>query len=467
MCGFTYRVADGLFPATGLSVSVAGERGVKFHIGELTASKLADFVELHAAALQGSDIHLGAWYNKKDETTGEGDDNVYLDIAKVVPEASEALDIAVAEDQIAYFNLETGEEVVVDYPTGYQHGPNWQGEGGAGAVEGGLPDSGGAGVARQGAERQGDVAGGTRGGPGDAGRGEPKPPGRPVTLFQAPLPEVDPDQLLVAPTEAVDGRWRNSSRVPTNVKRAPSTAVLHTFLEALEASPGVHAKAATEFRNSRLVRPSALRNLNDKAAIRAAINTMKGNLKFLWEQMDPAVRARARAWYLGGHRLAGEFADEFGTTLAQMAGVIAVNSPQKDWNQNISLARRVLETMTRLDTKDSELIDRWVEPDKQGELAEASEKTAECKPDHDVTYARGARDAARGSGPARLGQAHARADPHDQRRRRRDHRQRGHDRVQDLGQDSLPGATGQAPRHVHRARGGERRRIAAQGLPAD
>ena len=29
----------------------------------------------------------------------------------------------------------------------------------------------------------------------------------------------------------------------------------------------------------------------------------------------------------------------------------------------------------------AELIDRWVEPDKQGELAEASEKTAECRPD--------------------------------------------------------------------------------------
>ena len=122
---------------------------------------------------------------------------------------------------------------------------------------------------------------------------------------------------------------------------------------------------------SRLVRPSAARGgdrstvgkgkrsaeheREDKAAIRAAINTMKGNLRFLWEQMDPAVRARARAWYLGGHRLAGEFADEFGTTLAQMAGVIAAQSPQKDWNQNISLARRVLETMTRLDAKDSAL----------------------------------------------------------------------------------------------------------------
>ena len=335
------------------------------------SKRLVDFVELHAVALQGSDIHLGAWYNKKDETTGEGDDNVYLDIAKVVAEPREALDIAVAEDQIAYFNLETGEEVVVDYPTGYQHGPNWQGEGGAFAVEGGLPDSGVAGDARQGADRQGDVAGGTRGGSGDAGQGESQPPGRPVTLFQAPLPEIDPDQLLVAPTDVVDGRWRNSSRVPSSKKRGPSTAVLHTFLEALEAAPNSHAKAAIEFRTSRLVRPSAARGgdrstvgkgkrsaeheREDKAAIRAAINTMKGNLRFLWEQMDPAVRARARAWYLGGHRLAGEFADEFGTTLAQMAGVIAAQSPQKDWNQNISLARRVLETMTRLDAKDSAL----------------------------------------------------------------------------------------------------------------
>ena len=34
----------------------------------------------------------------------------------------------------------------------------------------------------------------------------------------------------------------------------------------------------------------------------------------------------------------------------------------------------------------AELIDRWVEPDKQGELAEASEKTSACKPDDDVTW---------------------------------------------------------------------------------
>ena len=34
----------------------------------------------------------------------------------------------------------------------------------------------------------------------------------------------------------------------------------------------------------------------------------------------------------------------------------------------------------------AELLDRWVEPDKQGELAEASAKTAACKPDDDVTW---------------------------------------------------------------------------------
>lgn len=73
------------------------------------------------------------------------------------------------------------------------------------------------------------------------------------------------------------------------------------------------------------------------------IQQVAGNLLFLHDAMDPALRDRAKQWYDGGQRLAQRFAQQYGVTPEQGAAAIATLSPQKDWYQNVSLAERVLD----------------------------------------------------------------------------------------------------------------------------
>lgn len=75
-----------------------------------------------------------------------------------------------------------------------------------------------------------------------------------------------------------------------------------------------------------------------------AIKTfVKDNLRALWEGVAEPVRSRTREWYIGANSLADRFGARYGYDLRASAAVIAALSPQKDWNQNVSLAERVFE----------------------------------------------------------------------------------------------------------------------------
>ena len=86
---------------------------------------------------------------------------------------------------------------------------------------------------------------------------------------------------------------------------------------------------------------------NPHAAAQKMIGRMKDNLlwlhkKFLEEHGEDVVN-RAKLWYDGANRIARHFAKEFGTNVDQAAGVLAVFSPQKDWFQNVDMARRAMD----------------------------------------------------------------------------------------------------------------------------
>ena len=51
-------------------------------------------------------------------------------------------------------------------------------------------------------------------------------------------------------------------------------------------------------------------------------------------------------WYDGANRIAHGLAKKYGVTPKQVAGVMAVLSPQKDWFLNLAQAEQVLETWT-------------------------------------------------------------------------------------------------------------------------
>jgi hypothetical protein len=75
---------------------------------------------------------------------------------------------------------------------------------------------------------------------------------------------------------------------------------------------------------------------------------LKDNLLALYNAFPPDLRARATQWYDGANKIANDFADIYGTTPHQAAGVIAVLSPQKDWFKNVAQAEQIMDIWANL-----------------------------------------------------------------------------------------------------------------------
>lgn len=67
------------------------------------------------------------------------------------------------------------------------------------------------------------------------------------------------------------------------------------------------------------------------------------NLLWLHDLVPADIRARAKLWYDGAHRIAGDWGKRYGITTRQASAVLAVYSPQMDWFKNVSLGDRTLE----------------------------------------------------------------------------------------------------------------------------
>jgi predicted GNAT family acetyltransferase len=83
-------------------------------------------------------------------------------------------------------------------------------------------------------------------------------------------------------------------------------------------------------------------NVKDpKKVLDKFVDHAKENLKDLYNQVPPERQQANMKWYDSAHDMVSKMADKFGKTTRQLAGVVAAMSPQKDWDQNVSLAERV------------------------------------------------------------------------------------------------------------------------------
>ena len=73
------------------------------------------------------------------------------------------------------------------------------------------------------------------------------------------------------------------------------------------------------------------------------IQHMTNNLLWLHDQIPAEIRERSKLWYDGARVITERWAAKYGKTDAQIAAVLAVYSPQKDWFMNVSLAERTLD----------------------------------------------------------------------------------------------------------------------------
>ena len=82
------------------------------------------------------------------------------------------------------------------------------------------------------------------------------------------------------------------------------------------------------------------------------IDHIKKNLLFLYNSVTPEYRERAKQWYVGANKLSQQAADQYGLTLAQVAGVMAALSPQKDWYMNYDLGIKTIDALSKIQPSD-------------------------------------------------------------------------------------------------------------------
>ena len=73
------------------------------------------------------------------------------------------------------------------------------------------------------------------------------------------------------------------------------------------------------------------------------IQHVTSNLLWLHDQIPAEIRQRSKLWYDGARQITDRWAVKYDKSDAQIAAVLAVYSPQKDWFMNVSLAERTLD----------------------------------------------------------------------------------------------------------------------------
>lgn len=85
------------------------------------------------------------------------------------------------------------------------------------------------------------------------------------------------------------------------------------------------------------------------SVLRGFLDHAVSNLLWLHDQFPKAWRDQAKQWYDGANKLSKQWSKDYGVSPEQVAGVIASQSPQKDWHMNVSLAQRILDITQRGD----------------------------------------------------------------------------------------------------------------------
>jgi len=201
--------------------------------------------------------------------------------------------------------------------------------------------------AKRATEKPDDVIGGVE----ESGAvGRPIDAGREEGISGRPRPKVG---IEVAPEdigETISTRFPKAVRSTEN----PLSHNLRVDVSEIAKTPGLAEKFTSLIKDYPGFKLSKKMMKNPEASMTAFVHHLKDNLKHLYEQTAPAEREANRQWYDGANKFTKEIADEFDLDHRQMAGVTASLSPQKDWDMNVSLAKRVADIYTKQqDTKTS------------------------------------------------------------------------------------------------------------------
>ncbi len=221
--GFTYTVIPGVQPTTGLMLSIFPERSQSVPLEALTPAVLARYVKANADLLLKPGNHFGAW---------NSNGTIILDVSRIVGSPAEAQQLGQKSEQVAYYDLATGQTVDIVYPKEWVHGETWQGAGGPGSVgtSGQAPAADAAGgdavdrgdlAALSDADGEGTDGGGTSGSGSDSlGTDFTIGPDDDVVLYQETARDIAPERAEAAEAE---GQGRAGVPPPAKAPRRPSS----------------------------------------------------------------------------------------------------------------------------------------------------------------------------------------------------------------------------------------------------
>ena len=170
-----------------------------------------------------------------------------------------------------------------------------------------------------------------------------------------------------------------STRVPYGPNAEKGNQVMLTGLDEVLRDPELTGRMAEAVRRDPLITAEQAGRA-PASVLNSYVDSGKENLQFIMEQMKPYAE-RSSLWYDGANTMAGTLAKTNAMAPEQGAGVIAVLSPQKPWDQNVEVARRLVTHVRQLERADApfakEIYEQYVRTSlltQQRSLAEAVKK---------------------------------------------------------------------------------------------
>jgi hypothetical protein len=287
--GASFDVTSGKAPTKGFATSLYPDRTQLVEKGELTPEAIKGFAQKNADLLAQPDHVIGTWNDKESGKT-------YLDVSYIAPNENIAKHAAEMFNQKAYWDIKGQQEVKTS---------------GNGEPMENMPPA---------AERVPQAK-------ASFNKTQELPQGEVRGPVAAALPE---------------GTDNSKGRVRT-VQESQ-----HLDLEALKAAPDTEnyrKKVVEQFRTQPGFRD--IDGSDTNKAIDEINNRVQQNLQFLYDRATPEDRALWKQWYDFAHDMSHRWGKEYGVHGDIVSAINARLSPQMEWNNNVTLTRRALDTIKK------------------------------------------------------------------------------------------------------------------------
>jgi len=114
-------------------------------------------------------------------------------------------------------------------------------------------------------------------------------------------------------------------------------------LEAMEINPAIKARTIEAIKDYGFIP----KDTADDQVIPLFKKNIVNNLLFLYNSVPAKIRNRSKLWYDGANKIAKQMGKEYDLTDMQVSGILAAMSPQKDWFQNVSMAERAIDILSK------------------------------------------------------------------------------------------------------------------------